>query len=74
MSGESSKKRANMFKEYPDVLEVKDLQRALGIGKSSAYSLIETGRISSFRIGRVFKIPKSAVIQYIHDQSCENCR
>jgi excisionase family DNA binding protein len=59
-----------MFKSYPDVLSVKDLQEALGIGKSAAYALLETREIPSFRIGRVFKIPKDALIKYIRNQSC----
>lgn len=63
-------KKGQMFKSYPDVLHVKDLQRALGIGKAAAYTLVESGQIDSFRIGRIFKIPKSALIQYIDDQSC----
>lgn len=63
-------KGAQMFKSFPDVLHIKDLQRALGIGKSAAYSLVETGQIDSFRIGRVYKIKKAALIHYVNNQSC----
>ena len=63
-------RKRQMFKSYPDVLHIKDLQNALGIGKCAAYALVESGRIASFRIGRVYKIPKSALINYINDQSC----
>lgn len=62
--------RGQMFKNYPDVLSVKELQTALKIGKGAAYTLLETGQIPSFRIGRVFKIPKNALIQYVKNQSC----
>lgn len=58
-------KRGQMFKNYPDILTVKDLQRALHIGKTAAYELVESKRIQSFRIGRVYKIPKTALIGYV---------
>jgi len=66
----SKKKMVNktlLFKGYPDVLTVKDLQQALGIGKATAYSLLENNCIPSFRIGRVYKIPKTALIGYVQN-------
>jgi len=62
-------RRSQIFKGYPDVLSVKDIQSALNIGKAAAYRLLETGQIHSFRIGRVFKVPKNALVQYINNQS-----
>lgn len=58
-------KRSQLFKGYPDVLTVKDLQKALHIGKTAAYGLLENKRIPSFKIGRVYKIPKTALIGYV---------
>lgn len=60
-------RNSQLFKEYPDVLTVSDLQRALGIGKTAAYGLLENKRIQSFRIGRVYKILKNALIGYVLD-------
>ena len=56
-----------MFANYPDVLGIKDLQ-ALGIGRAGAYKLLEAGKIQSFKIGNTYKIPKSALIEYVNQQ------
>ncbi len=52
------------FKNYPDVLTVKDLCQALHIGRAGAYKLLESGALHSFKIGRVYKIPKDSLIAY----------
>ena len=53
-----------LFANYPDVLGIKDLRQALGIGRAGAYKLLEAGKIQSFKIGNTYKIPKSALIAY----------
>ncbi len=57
-----------LFKDYPDVLEVRDLQKMLQIGRNTALDLLSSGTIHSFRIGNRYKVPKTAVISYINDQ------
>jgi excisionase family DNA binding protein len=54
-----------MFKNYPDVVSVSEMQKMLNIGRNSAYRLLKTGKVKSIRIGRVHKITKSAIVQYI---------
>ncbi len=54
-----------MLSDYPDVLNVLDLCRALRIGKNTCYELLNNGEIKSFRIGKKHKIPKIYVIQYL---------
>ena len=55
-----------MFNNYPDIMSVKDVMTALDICKHSAYQLIESKQIASFRVGRAHKIPKTALIQYVN--------
>ena len=54
------------LRKYDDVLTIPDLMDYLAVGKNTAYTLIREGKIKSFRIGRNYKIPKQAVIDYIH--------
>jgi len=54
------------LRKYDDVLTITDLMDYLAVGKNTAYTLIREGKIKSFRIGRNYKIPKQAVIDYIH--------
>lgn len=59
-----------LFSDYPDVMTVQHLRSALGIGRLGAYKLLEERKIQSFKIGNTYKIPKTAVIEYVK-QSCE---
>jgi len=54
-----------MFNSYPDVLSVKQLCEILDIGKNTAYRLLQSGEIKSIKIGKVYKIPKKYVKEYI---------
>lgn len=58
------------FAEFPDVMNVHHLRKALGIGRLGAYRLLEEKKIQSFKIGNTYKIPKSALIDYIKN-SCK---
>lgn len=51
--------------QYPDVLTVEELCEVLNIGANAAYSLLNKKEIPAFRIGRRWKVPKEAVVQYI---------
>ena len=54
-----------MLNDFPDVMTVKDLANALGIGQNTAYSLVKKRVIGSKRIGKKYIIPKSCVIDYL---------
>lgn len=58
-------KTNTIFADYPDVVSISQLKEMLGIGKSVAYRLVQTNKIKSFRIGRIYKIPKKNIIDYI---------
>ena len=40
----------------------------LMIGKNTAYSLLKSGAIKSFKINRIWKIPRSSIDEYITKQ------
>lgn len=54
-----------MFAEYPDVVDIDDLQRMLRIGRSSAYDILQKGLIKTVRIGKRYIIPKQSVITFL---------
>ena len=54
-----------MLEEFDPLLTIDELCVILAIGKNTAYSLLNSGDISAFRIGRIWKIPKTTVIEYI---------
>lgn len=54
-----------MFEPYDDLVTIEMLCEMLSIGKNVAYNLLNQKEIKAFRIGRVWKIPKKAVEEYI---------
>lgn len=61
----------NTFKDYPDIVSLKDLMAMLHIGRSKACNLLRT-EIPSIRIGCTHKIPKVNIIDYINKKSIKN--
>ena len=54
-----------IFREYPDVLDVKQVSRILGVSAKTVYRLIKDDSISSLKVGREFRIPKVMLMKYM---------
>lgn len=54
-----------MFREYPDAVTPGQVQQMLGIGRRKAYELLKSGELPSIRMGRLYRIPKLSVIDYL---------
>ena len=66
MNNNSQKYYKSMFKNYPDVVNVKQLQTMLGgISKKLVYHILQNKIIKSIKIGRQYKIAKADVILYL---------
>jgi len=72
MNATLSKKDAyrTMFREYPDVVSVEQMSEMLGICEKSAYRLLHENKITHFRIGRTYKIPKLHILAYLNVIRC----
>lgn len=55
--------------ELSDLITVDELCEWLVIGKNAAYTLLNSGKIKAFRIGRIWKISRAAVVEYIKQES-----
>lgn len=55
--------------ELPLTLTIKEAGDALGISHNTTYALVRSGRLRHVRLGRAFRIPKEALIEYL---SAEN--
>ena len=53
------------LRDYPDVLTVYDVAEILKLGKNTAYKLVKNGNIKSHKIGRVYRIPKICLQNYL---------
>ena len=54
-----------LFAEYPDIVDVKTMAKMLHVGLNTAYTLVDSGAITSVRIGRMHRIPKKNIIGYV---------
>lgn len=50
------------------VYRVEDLMPLLNVGRNTAYELVRSGKIRSVKVGRGYRIPKSAVEKYLNSQ------
>ena len=54
-----------MLDTYGDVISVDEFCDILMLGRNQAYKLLNSGYLGAFRIGRCWKIPKTAVIEFL---------
>ncbi len=58
-----------MLEEYHDILTVDEACEALRMGSNALYELLNTGKLKAFRNGRHWRIPKTAVQDYIRESA-----
>ena len=54
-----------MLENYEEIMTPDEACEALRIGKNALYELLATGQLKAYRNGRVWRIPRSAVVEYI---------
>lgn len=58
-----------MYNDPNDLITIDELCSILSIGRNAAYTLLKEQKIKAFRIGRVWKISRMAVEDFILTQS-----
>ena len=58
-----------MLEAYDDLLTAEEACEALKVGKNARYALLASGQLKGYRNGRVWRIPKDAMIEYIRAQA-----
>lgn len=48
-----------------EIMKFEEVMEFLNIGKNTLYTLLNHGEITAFKIGKVWKIPKKSVKEYI---------
>lgn len=54
-----------MLEEYADILTTEEACEALRVGYNALYTMLNSGKLKGYRDGRIWKIPKLAVREYI---------
>lgn len=52
-----------------ELISLDELCEFLEIGRSTAYQLLNTNEIKAFKIGRIWKIPRASLTDYIERKS-----
>lgn len=54
-----------MLEGYADILTVEETTEVLRMGYNAVYELLRSGELQGYRNGRVWRVPKLAVQEYI---------
>ena len=51
--------------DLPVTLRVVDLIPLLGVCRNTAYALVRSGQIRSVKVGRGYRVPREAIIEFL---------
>ncbi|WP_442905404.1 helix-turn-helix domain-containing protein [Kineothrix sp. MB12-C1] len=54
-----------MLENYGDILSVIDVSNILKINKKTTYQLLKSGKLSYRRVGRIYRITKNSLIEFL---------
>ena len=55
------------LQKIPDVLTVNEVAEVLKVSKKSVYTLLQDNQIRHRKIGRIYRIPKTAIADYLQN-------
>ena len=58
-----------MFDYYDALITPEEAAELLGCGMNTIYKVLKSGKLKAMRIGRIWKIPRRAVQEYIVTES-----
>ena len=58
-----------MLEGYDDILTAEEACEALRIGKNALYALLLNKQLKGYRNGRVWRIPKQSLIEFVLSQA-----
>lgn len=58
-----------MLNEYPEILTTEEACEVLRVGYNTLYDLLQSGKLKAYRNGRLWRIPKKSIIEYVIEQS-----
>lgn len=54
-----------MLRDYPDVLNIRQMSELLGVSTKTGYKLLREGKIDALKVGRTYRIPKAHILTYL---------
>ena len=56
------------LQDYSDIMTIDEVVQYLKLGRSKVYSLLTSGELKGMKFGKIWRIPKESVQQYIDDR------
>lgn len=56
-----------IFEEYPQMLTVEEMCDILNVARETGYRMVRRGEFEVLKLGRIIRIPKNQVLNYIID-------
>ncbi len=56
-----------IFEEYPNMLTVEEMCEILNVARETGYRMVRRGDFEVLKLGRIIRIPKNQVLNYIID-------
>ena len=50
------------------LMTIEDVCEELMVGRNAVYQLLDSKKLRGFRIGRIWKIPRTSIGEYINEQ------
>lgn len=60
--------------KFENLLSIDELRMILGIGRNTAYSLLNDGSIEAIKIGGHWRVPESSITKYLQGKSSSQPR
>lgn len=54
-----------ILRDYPDVMDIKQMSALLGVSTKTGYKLLQDGKIACMKVGRSYRIPKANVFDFL---------
>lgn len=54
-----------VLKDYPDILTVEEMSKALGVSSKTGYQLLRDNKIEHLKVGRAYRVPKAHLLSYL---------
>lgn len=58
-----------MLEAYDDIMTAEEACQALRMGYNRLYEILKNGKLKAYRNGRIWRIPKASVKEYIMEQA-----
>ena len=57
----------SLLKEYPEIMTIAEVAKALRIGKNKTYDLVKAGKLPVLKLGGKIIVPKMCLVSFILD-------